>query len=324
MIKEIKRRNARSILLQFPEGLRGHASRISQLVENSTDAMSMVSVDPCYGACDLPIVQAKSLGIDLIVHFGHTPYKGREEIPVLYVETPSRMETIETVRKALPFLTGNERIGLATTIQHVADLKKIETLLKERGMQPIVGKKRGKIKHDGQILGCDYSTMQEIDDLVDIFLLVGSMFHALGAALALRSNVVLVDPYQERIVDMREKKKTLLKRKWASISKAKRANDFGIIVGTKTGQLQLEKAIEIKKRLESVEKRATLLIASEVVPEDLQYFGEFGAYVNTACPRISIDDADRFKNPVISVEDFEIMIGSEEWDSYVDRIYPEK
>ena len=304
--------------------MRRLASRICRLIEDNTDALPMVSMDPCYGACDLPTHQGARLGVDLIIHFGHSPYMTHEGIPVVYLETPSRIDVLRTVRRTLPFLKGKKKIGLATTIQHVAELQQVRSFLESEGIQPIIGGKRGEIKYDGQILGCDYSTMKQIDDLVDCFLLVGSMFHALGAVLTLRKNVILADPYLDEVLDLRERKREELRRRWARISKAKEVTEFGIIVSTKTGQLRLDEAVKVKRLLDESGKKGTLLISSEVSPETLKDFPEFEAYVNTACPRLSMDDAHRFRSPVLSVDDVEIVLGLKKWASYVDRIYPEE
>ncbi len=324
MITEIMNRNAKRVLLQLPEGLRRFASRLSRLVEENTDALAMVSIDPCHGACDLPVSQAKMLKVDLIVHFGHSPHTTIDDVPILYLEVPSKTDVLKTVEKTIPFLKGYKKIGLATTVQHIADLQRVKRFLERKGMQPIIGTKKGHIKYDGQILGCNYSTMQEIDDLVDVFLLVGSAFHALGAAITLKSPVILAEPYQGKILDMRGKKRDELKRRWARISKARETTDFGIIVSTKTGQLRFDDAIKVKKLLDKSGRNGTLLISSEVSPETLRDFSEFKAYVNTACPRIAIDDKYRFKDPVLSIEDVEIMVGLKKWTTYVDGIHPEE
>ena len=68
--QEIAKRGARFVLLQMPEGLKPEAPRLAKIIEKA-GALSIISADPCYGACDLAIAEAKSLGIDLVVHFGH-------------------------------------------------------------------------------------------------------------------------------------------------------------------------------------------------------------------------------------------------------------
>ena len=68
--QEITKLGAKRVLLQFPEGLKPEGPRIAKIVEK-TGALPIISADPCYGACDVAINEAESLGVDLIVHFGH-------------------------------------------------------------------------------------------------------------------------------------------------------------------------------------------------------------------------------------------------------------
>ena len=70
--EEIKKRKPKIVLLQLPEGLKPDAPRLAAVVEEA-GALPIVSSDPCYGACDLAVSEAKLLGADLIVHYGHTP-----------------------------------------------------------------------------------------------------------------------------------------------------------------------------------------------------------------------------------------------------------
>ncbi|HDY74833.1 MAG TPA: diphthamide biosynthesis enzyme Dph2, partial [Euryarchaeota archaeon] len=40
------------------------------------------------------------------------------------------------------------------------------------------------------------------------------------------------------------------------------------------------------------------------------------AFVNTACPRITIDDTARYKRPVLTPIELGIVLGLREWDDY--------
>ncbi len=68
--QEITKLGAKRVLLQLPEGLKPEAPRIARIVEKA-GALPIISADPCYGACDIAVAEAESLGVDLIVHFGH-------------------------------------------------------------------------------------------------------------------------------------------------------------------------------------------------------------------------------------------------------------
>lgn len=75
VMDEIKQSNAKRVGLQFPEGLKQYAVEIAHEIEDKTEATVAVFTDPVYGACDLKEDQAKKLGLDLIIHYGHTEYK---------------------------------------------------------------------------------------------------------------------------------------------------------------------------------------------------------------------------------------------------------
>jgi 2-(3-amino-3-carboxypropyl)histidine synthase len=79
-------------------------------------------------------------------------------------------------------------------------------------------------------------------------------------------------------------------------------------------QKRLEEALHIKEKLEQAGKVANLLAAREITPEVLMEFPSVDAFVNTACPRISLDDAARFKKPVLTTNETLVVIGRLSWE----------
>lgn len=72
---EIKKTKARRVGLQLPEGLKQYATEIALQLEEKAGVDVIIFVDPVYGACDTKEEQAKKLGVDLLIHFGHTQLK---------------------------------------------------------------------------------------------------------------------------------------------------------------------------------------------------------------------------------------------------------
>ena len=103
----------------------------------------------------------------------------------------------------------------------------------------------------------------------------------------------------------------LVRRRAAVMAKAQDAESFGIIVSTKSGQHR----IELARRLAALSDRTVLVMMREVSPAGMLDLG-FGAYVNTACPRIAYDDQIRFPVPVLTPPEFEILCGARTWDDY--------
>lgn len=320
---EIAKRGARVILVQLPEGLKSEAPHIASIIEGS-GAVALISADPCYGACDLALHEAESLSADLIVHYGHaetsefTCKPVHPSIPIIYIEARAKIPIREAVKDALKHLKPWRRIGLVTTVQHIHNLDEAEEILKGAGKEVYIGHAEG-LKYPGQVLGCNYGSAKSILSLVDAFLLLGGgRFHALGLFLATMKPTVTADPFEGRAYRVDEDAEKIIHRRWMDISEASKAEIWGIIVGLKTGQLRLEKALRVKSDIEQLGKRALLLAMREVTPEALLEFPEIEAYVNTACPRISLNDARIFPKPILTIKEAYVAIGKTSWNKLLE------
>lgn len=85
VIRKINSLDAKTVGLQFPEGLKIQATKIADKIEQETDAIVIISGDPCFGACDVSDWKMKG-SVDLIVHYGHTPLPLKYEVPTLFIE----------------------------------------------------------------------------------------------------------------------------------------------------------------------------------------------------------------------------------------------
>lgn len=312
---EIGRRGAKRVLLQLPEGLKPEGPRLAAVVEEA-GALAFVSADPCYGACDLALPDAETLGIDLIVHYGHSPMIRQEKVPTIYIEAKAKVNANTAIRKALPLLKGWKTIGLATTTQHVHTLERAKSLLREAGKKVVVGEAGGLVKHAGQVIGCDYTAVKSIADEVEAFLFIGGgRFHATGVSLATGKPTVVADPYEKRAYSIENEVQRIIKQRWASICEAKQAETFGVLIGLKTGQKRVEEALQVKEKLEKSGKTVTLLALRQITPETLMQFPRINAFVNTACPRIALDAAEKFLKPVLTVNETLVMLGEKSWEA---------
>lgn len=73
IIAEIKAKDAKRVMIQLPDGLKQHALIIQERIRKATDAEIIFWSGSNYGACDLP-VGLERLGIDLLIHLGHTEW----------------------------------------------------------------------------------------------------------------------------------------------------------------------------------------------------------------------------------------------------------
>ena len=170
---------------------------------------------------------------------------------------------------------------------------------------------------------CALPISKEIEDKVDCFIYIGSGdFHPLGVALATGKKTIAFDPLLREVRDMAEIKDKILRQRFAQIEKAMDAESYGIIVGEKRGQMRRNLALKIKKKLEDHGKKAYLIYLNEIVPDTLLPFRKLDAFVNTACPRVTIDDAGRHQAALLTHLELDIVLKEREWDDYkLDEIF---
>ncbi|MGA2681759.1 MAG: diphthamide biosynthesis enzyme Dph2 [Candidatus Bathyarchaeia archaeon] len=312
--REITKLGAKRVLLQLPEGLKPDGPHLAEIVEKA-GALPIISADPCYGACDIAIDEAESLGVDLIVHFGHSKLLVHERVPTICIETRATAPVNKAVEQALPLLSNYVKIGLATSVQHLQALTQAREILTKAGKTVTIGDS-GQMSYPGQVLGCNYSNAKSIADEVDAFLFIGGgLFHALGVALNTSKPTVVADPYDNRAFSIDDEAQKIIKQRWASIEEARNAKNFGVLIGLKPGQKKIDQALRIKDLAQKHGGTAFLFAAKEITPETFLEFPSIDAYVNTACPRISLDAPSKFSKPVLTVNEFMVVVGESSWEN---------
>ncbi len=293
------------VLLQFPEGLKQKALEIAEELEKKGDKV-FLSASACYGACDIAFGQAEAVHADKIVHYGHARFpipRGRK-IAVEFLEWRSDADLEPVLGMALGDADFRKckKIGLVTTVQHIGQMSAVRRFLEASGKKALVGRHGPLAKYDGQILGCDPGSATSIDGKVDCILYFGGgLFHPIAAAIACKRRVLAADPFSGRILWLDGEKKKYEKRKMGMLALGLQARRFGILVSTKPGQLNLRAAEALKRRLEAAGKEAAILVADRLEPEALENFHSFDFFVNTACPRIAVDDYAQFGKPVLNL-----------------------
>ncbi len=309
----IRGKGYRSAAVQLPEGLKMDALRISDFLSNSTDAEIMILGDPCYGACDL-FVDYKRYA-DALVHLGHSPIHPQEDDgDVLFIEVRVDADIDDAVMKAAERLP--KRIGLLATIQYVGLIPRAKEILESAGKEVLVGSGDRRISYPGQVLGCNFSSASSVNGEVEAFLYLGEGdFHPLAAAFGTKKEMLVLDPLSGEIRSVDEARDRMLRKRFAAIEKAKTAESFAVIVCTKTGQDRSAAADDIIKKIKERGKKAYKIVINEIGPDALLPY-KVDAFINTACPRIAIDDSARYPKPMLTLTEAEIALGSKEWDEY--------
>ena len=312
VIRKINSKDAQTVGLQFPEGLKIQATKIARKIEAETDATVIISGDPCFGACDVSDYKMKG-SVDLIIHYGHTPLPLKYEVPTVFIEAFSKIDIKKDLEKSLENLKEYSRIGLVTTTQHLHLLNEAKDFLEDNGKEVILGSSPSTRK--GQVLGCNFSSIKDLD--VEIFLFIGSgNFHPLGINLFSNTPVLALDPYNSEIRRMDDYADRILRIRFARITKARSAKKWGILVSSKEGQYRMKLAKEIKKILEDNKMEAFIILVDNVTPDVLLPYLDLDAFVVSACPRIAIDDSQMYKKPLLTPQELEIVLNKREWENY--------
>ncbi len=299
-LKKIRHSKAKKLLIQIPEGLKTRVLDIaSELEAMGTEAI--IYCEPCFGACDLRDNEARMLGCDLILHIGHSGMNLKTKTPVIYEEYRTDFNPLPILRRHLGRLKQYKNICLVTSLQYISALEKAGQFLEANGKR-IYLKKPKSARYPGQVLGCDYSAALPLEKDVDCFLFICSgRFHALGLAVKTNKPVLLLDIETGRFESMENERERAERIRFARIEKAKSCKNFGILVSTKPGQLNLRQAERAKSMLEKKGKNAWILAFDEIKPEKIMGM-KLECLVNFACPRIW-EDSELFKITVLNPED---------------------
>ena len=289
------------ILLQFPEGLKKNAISEAQKLEKEGHEVYLSS-SSCYGACDLPMDEARTLQIEKVIHFGHSQFI-RKDLP-FKVEYREYYMDIDTgkLKGALPSLEGKRRIVLVTTVQHIPQLEQMKSFLEKEGKEVLIGK-GCFTAHAGQVLGCDPTAATSVSKDAEAILYVGDgKFHPTGIHSELP--VFALNPYSGECRQINEEIERIRKRKKGMMLKALECKVFAILLSTKPGQICLHAAKDAKKKLQDAGLTAEILVSNEFNPVSIGNFPQFECYINTACPRVD-EDSELFDKPIINAVDLD-------------------
>jgi len=312
VIDKINSLNVMNVGLQFPEGLKMQAINIAREIEKHTEATVIVSADPCFGACDVSDRKMKGI-VDFIVHYGHTPLPLKYSIPTMFIEAKANVDVKKYLQQSLDLLEDYSKIAIATTAQHLHLLDEMRDFLEDNGKEVVIGSSKSTRK--GQVLGCNFASIKNLD--AEVYLFVGSgNFHPLGIHLFTKSPVLAIDPYSGDIRKMDEYADRILRIRFARIVKSRDVKKWGIIVSSKEGQYRMKLAKQLKKLLQDEGMEAYILLLDHINPDVLLPYMELEGFIITACPRIAIDDSQMYKKPVITPKELEIVLNKRDWEKY--------
>lgn len=302
-----------SVALQLPEGLKLSASALAEEFRVKTGADVFILGYPCYGACDLFVDYKKYA--DALIHFGHSPIPSMGSYPgVFFVEVHTVIDIAPKIIAGLGSLP--RRVGLLSTVQYSEMLPIAASLIENSGRTAVIGRGDSRIFHPGQVLGCNFSAALSAERYVDGFLFIGEGdFHPLAASFGTRKPMLVLNPISGEMRTIDDVRDRMLRKRFAAIESAREAKEFIVIVSGKAGQNRFAIAKETCSKLRDAGRKAETVIMDEINPDALLSF-RADAYVNTACPRIAMDDSVRYSKPMLTVTEVDHVLGFRAWDDY--------
>jgi 2-(3-amino-3-carboxypropyl)histidine synthase len=303
----IDERHPRGIVVNAPGGLLRQTRGIIEEIEDRYGIPCFLIGDSCFGICDTVDDEVEKLDADLALHIGHNAVVQEIGKYTHLIDAVDDVKFDSVIDRSIPLLKGYRRLGLATFSQHLHELQPAKERYESAGFEVHLGK-QNNLLFQSQTFGCDFSTIYPMSKEVDAFCYLGeSEFHAVGVALATGKPTYVLDPYLDEIRDMKEEAEIRKRRSILSVYKALDADVFGVITGLKEGQKMLPRTRWITKRLEMQGRKVVQLAMRDVTPDALAPYRDIQAFVQTACPRISIDGFT-FDRPVLSIPEADALV----------------
>ncbi|TRY70810.1 hypothetical protein TCAL_01232, partial [Tigriopus californicus] len=321
-IWRIKSLNAKRVALQMPEGLTLFATAIADILEKYTGAQSVIMADVTYGACCVDDYSAVALGCELMVHYGHSclvPVDRTSGIKMLYVFVDIKIDPLhflETINFNFGELDPKPKLGLVSTVQFVATLHSVAKELKETyGFQVTIP--QAKPLSAGEVLGCTSPQIKDVDYLV---YLGDGRFHLESAMIANpKLKTYMYDPYSKKFSQEFYDHKLMKQNRKSMIDKAQEANVWGIILGTLGRQGNPKILDHLEQKIKESGRKVVTLLLSEIFPQKLALMTDVDAWIQIACPRLSIDWGMSFGKPLLTPYEASVALESVKWQ---DNVYP--
>jgi 2-(3-amino-3-carboxypropyl)histidine synthase len=315
LFAELRRAHPARIVLQVPAGLVRNAHELVERLRAETGAVVVLAARACFGACDFPS-RDEAPRADVAVVLGHAPIPNVTlPRPTFFVEMREPGGNPAALADLLDTRRVPRRLGIVASVQHLDLVPLLTQELGRRGYEVREGQGDRRLAYAVQALGCNYTGAESIASDVDAFLFVGTgRFHPIGLAFAVDRPVWSLDPLQNTLeppIDRAE----LIGRRLLAVAAARDARRWGILVSTFGGQNRSPTALALQERARAKGREAELLMFDRLDPRDLEGRA-FDAYVNTACPRIALDDGASYSRPILTPPEFLMALGELPMEPY--------
>lgn len=347
-IWRLREARANRVALQFPEGLLLFSCLIADIlrqftyhllpsdgVDYANKALDVVILgDVTYGACCIDDFTARALGCNMLVHYGHSclvPVTQMGAVPIagvdkavatpfqtLYVFVDISIDVQHFVESVIHNAPKKEsRIAIVSTIQFASALQAAAALLRAHyGAENIIIPQARPLS-PGEILGC---TSPQLKQSIDTLVYLGDGRFHLESIMISNPDILTYryDPYAKVISIETYDTPKMSSARLSEVQKAAQARKVGLILGTLGRQGSPHILSHIQDNLSRRGTPFVTVLMSEVFPSRLNLFADIEAWVQIACPRLSIDWGAAFSAPLLNPYEAEVAFGTESWRT----VYP--
>ncbi len=301
--KILSQERPKRIGLEAPDGLLSALVPLAKRIEERYGVETVILLDHTWGTCDLVNFDAKRLGVDLVLNIGHSIGVEKLGRYTYLIDAEYDVDFGQVLEHAAAVIKRKnlEPVGVVTISNHKSYIMEAIHRLQKLGIDARKGEAEGAL-FDGQVFGCNFHSARNIAKDVNSFIFLGqSRFHAMGVYLATRRPTFMADPFFNEVVDVNPEGDKFERKAILSIYKAKDANTIGIITSLKEGQFFRSQAYKVKSDLESLGRNVVMFSLREITAERLQAIRNVDAFIETACPRVAMDN-ENFDRPVLSYQ----------------------
>ncbi|KAI3951476.1 hypothetical protein MKX01_018592 [Papaver californicum] len=311
----IQTAGAKRVALQFPEGLLMYSLVLSDIFKMFCKLDDcFVLGDVTYGACCVDDFSATALGADLLIHYGHSCLVPIDttKIPSLYVFVEIKIDVerlIDTIKLNMDgTISKSKKLALAGTIQFSTAIRAAKSALESAGFEVLVP--QSKPLSSGEILGCTSPSIPKGSTDVVIFVADGR-FHLEAFMIANPEiKAFRYDPYSGVLFLEEYDHKGMKEVRKNAIAKAREAKSWGLVLGTLGRQGNPRILDRLQEKMRERGFIWTVILMSEISPARIALFGEsIDAWIQIACPRLSIDWGEAFTKPLLTPFEAEIALG---------------
>ena len=210
-------------------------------------------------------------------------------------------------------LASAKQIVLAGTIQFSSAIRAAKPELEKAGFRVLVP--QSKPLSAGEVLGCTAPKISKTyfstsDDILVVFVADGR-FHLEAFMIANPGiKAFRYDPYIGRLFLEEYDHQGMKDSRKKAIMKARDGKNWGIVLGTLGRQGNPRILDRLQGKMKERGFSWTVFLMSEISPARMSLFGDsVDAWIQIACPRLSIDWGDAFVKPLLNSFEAEIALG---------------